>query len=78
MKIKENEDSELWIKVIEGNIIGTDGNTYSKTRWIKADKKINLGSFKDPIKNIVEFKYNIPSDNKNMPNFSNIFKGLGF
>jgi len=61
--------SELIIRI--GKKIGVDefNRTVIQTKWIKAEKELNLGSLKNPNPEVIEFKYK----QKQRPGF-----GIGF
>jgi len=77
MKPKFNQDSELWIRVLEGQYVDEFQQIHNETKWIKVEDDIDLGSVKNPKtfqgKKILEIKYKVPSELK-----SNIFRGFGF
>lgn len=54
---KENETMFLLVNIIEKTIQRDDGTKIYLTKWIRASKDINLGSIKEPNKDILEIKY---------------------
>lgn len=73
-KIKEIENSELWIQRRVREFIDNQGRRMIEFRWELADKEIDLGSLKKPNKNILGFKYEFPQD-RPKPLFGTFFGG---
>jgi hypothetical protein len=69
-KIKEIEDSELWVKIKVREFEDRDGVKMMETKWVKADEEVSLGSMTKPNEKILEFKYIVPHEK---PLFKRLF-----
>jgi len=75
-KIKNIDDSELYVRKIISEEIDKEGNKKIQTEWVKATKPINLGSVNNPNKNIKEFKFVVPEEEPKEDFFGDIFKNF--
>lgn len=69
-EFKNNENSELHIRIKFREFTDELGRKIVETKWVKANGEINLGSMAKPNKEVLEFKYNIPEDK---PLFEKLF-----
>ena len=76
-KIKEIKNSKISVRrIIEGTQrTDEDGHVYVDTRWEEINKPINFGSLaKKQNEDVIEIKFEIPSDKKPKNPFENLFK----
>lgn len=73
-KFTTNENSQLFVRIKVREYKNQHGQTVIESKWIKVNREVNLGSFKEPNNKILEFKYEIPNDEENV--FKSTFKGL--
>ena len=64
-QIKLTRGNYLFVRKAIG-VVGIDklGREVINTKWEKANGEINLGSLKEPNREIVEFEWNIPENAK--------------
>jgi hypothetical protein len=73
-RIKEVEESELWIEKKIGKEFYKDGKPFVKVKWKQANEEVNLGSIANPDKKITRFQYRMKDSGLNALN--NIFKSF--
>ena len=61
-KIKDIENSELFIRVKTEEYVNQDGRIFIKSEWVKSNGEVSLGSMAKPNKKVLEIKYNVPDD----------------
>ena len=70
-KIKENKNSKLFIQILDKEEIDQFGEKHIHSHWKEAVNDVDLGSYNDPNKKILGWKYDVPSDDKD-----NVFKKM--
>lgn len=73
-KVKFIDDGELHICMEQGRYIDENGKMFIKVKWFKTDQEVDLGSMKEPNKEILKVRYMPPK--KEGGNLPDMFKGL--
>ena len=75
--MKNNSKSKLFIARRYEIVTDRYGTPIKRLVWEEAKENIDLGSINKPNKEIIQFKYEVPSKQPKNP-LGDIFKGFGF